>query len=85
MEESYRDFCDGLVERTTKGKATRFPRYCQNLNYTCEGVYSYGTKIADLNLEQRRIRSTGYFSKTSSKHYNYAKNILNMCYDFTEA
>lgn len=63
---------------------TKFPRFCKNLSYNDRGVYSYGSRIADLNLDCRAIRKLGYWSKTSEKHYNYAKHIFEICYDFYE-
>ncbi len=83
---AYSEFCEAVKERSAKGKTTKFPKYCKNLSYDALGIYSFGSRIADLNLDCRVIRKLGYcyWSKTSEKHYNYAKHILEICYDFYE-
>ena len=68
-----------------KGKGLKFNRYGKNLRYNSEGIYSYNTKIADLNFCFRSVSKRGSYSMTSNKHYNYALRMLEMCYDFYEA
>ena len=82
---SFIEFCEKAVEATQKGKGLKFPRYEKNLRYDSEGIYSYGTKIANLDLGKRTIHKLGYWSPTNSKHYNYAKIILNDWCGFFES
>ena len=82
--DAYSEFCEALKKRIEKGKMTKFPKYSNNLCYDANGIYSYGSRIADLNLDNRTIRNLGSWSKTSVKHYNYAKHMLKICYDFEE-
>ena len=84
MDRTFEEFYDAALEATRKGKGLKMNRYGTNLRYNSEGVYSYNTKIADLDWNLRKISKRGTCSKTSSKHYNYAKSMLEMCYDFTE-
>ena len=56
----------------------------KNLKFDSEGIYSYGSKIANLDLKQRTIQKLGYCSPMSSKHYNYAVHVLDICYDFRQ-
>jgi hypothetical protein len=74
-----------IAERATeKDKLLKFPRYVKNLRYNSEGIYSYKNKIANLNLMNRTVQKIGSWSPTTSKHYNYAKIILNDRYGFEE-
>ncbi len=83
--KSYSDFCKNVREKSEKGKTCKFPKYCNILCYSESGIYSCGAKIADLNLDCRVIRKLGYYwSRRSEKHYNYAKDMLEICYDFYE-
>ena len=85
MEDmSFEEFRDKAEQATFNRKGLMMPRYCKNLRYNSEGVYSYKTKIADLDFNYRTISQRGYWSPTSSRHYNYAKRMLEMCYDFNE-
>ena len=56
----------------------------KNQRYNSEGIYSYNTKIADLDFRFRSISKRGSYSMTSNKHYNYALRTLEICYDFYE-
>ena len=49
-----------------------------------EGVWSYGAKIAQLDLDEKSIQRLGYWSSTSSTHYHYVKNILGSNCTFVE-
>ena len=84
MDNCFEEFRNRAEKATLRHKGLMMPRYCKNLRYNSEGVYSYKTKIADLDFNFRTIRQRGYWSRTSSKHYNYAKRMLEMCYDFNE-
>jgi hypothetical protein len=87
MENDFACFFDFRVmaeKATEKGKGLKFPKYTKNLRYNSEGIYSYNVKIANLNCMNRSIQKRGYWSPTTTKHFNYAKRILNLCYDFEE-
>ena len=78
------DFRMTMERATEKGKVLKFPRNTKNLRYNSEGIYSYNEKIANVNCMNRTIQKRGYWSKTTTKHYNYAKRILKLCYGFEE-
>lgn len=54
----------------------KFDKYKQNLRYEYPYVYSYETRVA----EERNgyLYKLGYWSKTTSKHINYAAKELNL-------
>ena len=59
----------------------KFPRYRKQLRFDENGVYSYGKKIAHLDVSRRTVeRSIG----ESTEHYNYAKHYLAEKYGFRE-
>ena len=80
--DNFHEWRDIAEKATDRGKVLKFDRYCKNLRYNSEGIYSYGTKIADLDLGQRTILKLGHWSPTTSKHFNYAAKLLDMSYDF---
>ena len=84
FNDSYAEFCDKATKATEGTRGLKFPRYGKNLRYNSEGIYSYGAKIANLDLREKTIQRIGYWSQTSSKHYNYAGTLLNICYNFNE-
>ena len=77
MDHSFYEFCDKAEKAKEKGKGLKLPRYEKNLRYDSEGIYSYGTKIANLDLGRRTVYKLGYWSPTSNRHYNYAAGLLN--------
>ena len=84
MDRAFEEFREAAEQATMKGKGLKMNRYGANLRYNSEGLHSYNTKIADLDFNFRTISQRGYWSPTSSKHYNYAKQMLEMCYEFCE-
>ena len=82
MDHNFYEWSEKAEKATEKGKALKFDHYGKNLRYNSEGIYSYGTKIANIDLRQRTIQKLGYWSPTTSKHYNYATHLLDICYDF---
>ena len=60
----------------------KFPRYCKNLRFSGDGIYSYGAKIANIDLKEKTIQRMGFWSPTNSKHYNYAGKVLQERYGF---
>ena len=82
MDRNFYEFSEEAEEATEKGKVLKFLRYGRNLRYDSEGIYSYGTQIANLDMRMRTIQKLGYWSPTTSKHYNYAARLFDICYDF---
>ena len=83
-KEEYKTMFETLYTATKKGKKRKFDRYCKNLKYDAFGVYSYDTEVISLNWKHRTAKRLGRWSPTTSRHMNYAINMLEMCYDFTE-
>ena len=48
-----------------------FPRYKQNLRATDSHIWSYNTKVAEIDHRNRTIKPLGWWSVTTSKHINY--------------
>ena len=82
MDHNFYEWSEKAEKATEKGTLLKFLRYGQNLRYNSEGIYSYGNKIARLDLHHRTIEKLGYWSPTTSKHFNYAAHLLDICYDF---
>ena len=83
-KEEYKTMFETLYTATKKGKKRKFDRYCKNLRYDAFGVYSYDTEVIKLNWKHKTAKRLGRWSPTTSRHMNYAINMLEMCYDFTE-
>ena len=49
----------------------QFDKYKQNLRATDNLIYSYETKVAEIDHETRTIKPLGWWSMTTSKHINY--------------
>ena len=82
MDHSFYEWSEKADKAKEQGKGLKFLRYGKNLRYNSEGIYSYGAKIANLDLKQRTIQKLGCWSPASSKHYNYDARLLDTCYDF---
>ena len=84
FDDSYEEFCDKANKAAEVNKGLKFPRYGKNLRFNSVGVYSYGAKIATLDLGEKTIQRLGYWSPTTSKHYNYAGRVLEEHYNFIQ-
>jgi hypothetical protein len=84
MDQTYENFLYDAERATDKGMVLKFPRYQKNLRYNLNGLYSYSTKIADIDFRGRTITSRGKWSPTSTRHYNYVRNLLQDSYGFQE-
>ena len=84
FNDSYEEFRDKATKAAEVNKGLKFPRYCKNLRFNSEGVYSYGAKVANLDFGERTIQRLGYWSPTTSKHYNYAGKLLEERYNFVQ-
>ena len=83
-KEEYKTMFETLYAATKKGKKRKFDRYCKNLRYDAFGVYSYDTEVIQLNWKHKTAKRLGRWSPTTSRHMNYAINMLKMCFNFTE-
>ena len=83
-KEEYKTMFETLYAATKKGKKMKFLKYCKNLRYDAFGVYSYDTEVIKLNWKHKTAKRLGRWSPTTSRHMNYAINMLEMCYNFTE-
>lgn len=54
----------------------KFQRYTQNLRHDNQFIYSYNTKVAKINTIDQTLCRLGYWSRTTSKHINYAARML---------
>ena len=84
MDQHYDDFFEKVQKASDKGKFVKLPRFQRNLKYNFDGLYSYLTKIAHLDLSGRTIVKLGRWSVTSTMHYNYARRVLENRYGFRE-
>ena len=48
-----------------------FEKYKQNLRVADNHVYSYDTKVAEIDHKNKQITPLGWLSVTTSKHINY--------------
>ncbi|MFM7982056.1 MAG: hypothetical protein ACKPKO_22330, partial [Candidatus Fonsibacter sp.] len=55
--QHYDDIFENALSASSKGKFLKFPRF--NLKYNFDGLYSYHTKIADINMQDRTITMLG--------------------------
>jgi hypothetical protein len=49
----------------------QFDKYKQNLRATDNYIYSYETKVAEIDHATQTIKPLGWWSMTTSKHINY--------------
>ena len=53
---------------------SKLDRYKENLLVSDNHVFSYLTKVANINHAEREVKPLGYWSVTTSKHINYVAN-----------
>lgn len=51
-------------------------KYKKNLKTDDKFIYSYNTKVAEIDHKNRVVKPLGYWSKTTSKHINFAAKEL---------
>ena len=51
-------------------------KYKDNLKLDMFYIYSYNTKVAEINHETKEVLPLGWWSKTTTKHINYVANDL---------
>jgi len=84
MDLDEQEFLSTVRRATKRGRKLKFPKNTKNLRFDADGIYSYGVKVADINMIDRTMHSSGKWSATTSKHYNYAKGLLREAFGFTE-
>ena len=84
MVDSYEEFRKSAESATKNGTSFIFFKYSKNLRYDTVGVYSYGSKIAHIDLKQKTIQKIGPLAPLHNHHYIYAKHMFQICYDFRE-
>ena len=50
---------------------TKLDKYRENLLVSDDTVFSYLTRVAEIDHEKREINPLGWWSVTTSKHINY--------------
>ena len=55
----------------------KMDKYKQNLRVDNFYVYSYGTKVAEINHDKKTVIRLGWWSATTSKHINYVAREYN--------
>ena len=61
----------------TRGEKMYLAKYKQNLKADNKYIYSYETKVAEINHSERKINQLGWWSVTTQKHINYVVNEYN--------
>ena len=84
MDQHYDEFFENAMKASDKGKFLKLPRFQKNLKYNFDGLYSYNTRIALLDLPSMTIVKLGKWSHTSTVHYNYTRRLLEDRYGFRE-
>ena len=84
MGDNYDELCKSAESATKNGTSFTFFKYSKNLRYDAIGVYSYGSKIANIDLKQKTIQKIGPLAPLYNDHYIYAKHMFKTCYDFRE-
>ena len=84
MDQQYDEFFENAMKASDKGKVLKLPRFQANLRYNFDGLYSYRTKIAHLDLPGMIIVKLGKWTPTSTRHYNYTLRFLEDRFGFCE-
>ena len=63
-----------MYKTATATTQTTFDRYKQNLKADYHNVFSYDTKVAEIDHVKREITPFQWYSVTTSKHVNYVGN-----------
>ena len=61
----------------TATRRTALDKYKQNLKVDYHNVWSYDTKVAEIDHRNRTIKPLGWWSRTTSKHINYVGSEYN--------
>ena len=56
---------------------SKMDRYKENLLVSDDAVFSYLTRVAEIDHEKKEIKPLGWWSATTSKHINYVAREYN--------
>tara|TARA_Y100001963_G_scaffold134064_1_gene194301 strand:+ start:542 stop:754 length:213 start_codon:yes stop_codon:yes gene_type:complete len=56
---------------------SKLDKYRENLLVSDDAVFSYLTRVAEINHEKREVKPLGWWSVTTSKHINYVAREYN--------
>tara|TARA_R100000808_G_C2008639_1_gene62244 strand:+ start:129 stop:338 length:210 start_codon:yes stop_codon:yes gene_type:complete len=56
---------------------SKMDRYKENLLVSDDAVFSYLTRVAEIDHEKEEIKPLGWWSATTSKHINYVAREYN--------
>ena len=56
---------------------SKLDKYRENLLVSDDAVFSYLTRVAEIDHEKREINPLGWWSVTTSKHINYVAREFN--------
>ena len=84
MGDNYDGFCQSAENAKKNGRGLKFLRYGVTVKNDSEGIYSYGAKIAHLDLKQKTIQQLYPKMPWSRTQYKYAVHMFKTCYDFRE-
>ncbi len=76
MDQHHDDLFESAENATDKGMCLKLPRYQNNLKHSFDGLYSYSTKTAHLDLPGRIISKLGRWSPNTTAHYNCTRCFL---------
>ncbi len=78
MDQYYDDFFESAQKATDNGRFLKLPRYQEKLKYNFDGLYSYRTKIAHLDLPTRtRTNNYNYTRRFLEDHYGFQASVSN--------
>ena len=80
----YQQFKTKTILAIEKSRKLKFERFTVNLRYDANGLYSHNTKVAHFNLDEKTIQKLGWWSKTTSRHYNWCHKYFKNNFDFKE-
>ena len=60
-----------MYNTETATTRTTLEKYKQNLKVDYNNIWSYETKVAEIDHDKRTIKPLGWWSVTTSKHINY--------------
>ena len=72
----YKQRRDSLKYALRDDSTLTWTKYFKNLKLSMVAVYSYNTKVIELNWERQTAKRLGKWSPTTSRHMNYAMQNL---------
>ena len=59
MDNRFGEFFEKAMTASDKGRFLKLPRYQKNLKYNFDGLYSYNTRVALIDMPHRTIMKIG--------------------------